>query len=105
MGQLLPLDSKVKVSKNFVVSWAFNKNTNIMELANFLEKNQKFQYYIQMVTLKITSCRIICKKQIWKNTKVRYYMDKMSYFLAPLAIGQHYHMASSRGSSQKYKNF
>jgi hypothetical protein len=32
-----------------------------MELVNLLEKNQRLQHHIQVVTLKIISLRIMCK--------------------------------------------
>jgi hypothetical protein len=36
------------------------QNFNTMELANFLEKNQRLQLQIQAITLKITSYRTMC---------------------------------------------
>jgi uncharacterized membrane protein YwzB len=42
-----------------------------MELTNFLEKNQMLQLQIQVVTLKITSCKIMCNFFIEKGEKSR----------------------------------
>ena len=39
---------------------AYVQNFNTMELANFLEKNERLQLQIQVVTLKITSYRTMC---------------------------------------------
>jgi hypothetical protein len=61
-----------------------------MELANFLEKNQRLQHQIQGVTLKILSRRIMCNFFPKKKVKIQDFMGKTSYFLVPCpsALGQ-----------------
>jgi hypothetical protein len=49
-----------------------------MELTNFLAKNQRLQLQIQVVILKITSCRTMCKQ------KIQDFMDKTNFFLDSL---------------------
>jgi len=58
------------------------QNFNTRKLANFLNKNLKFHSQIQIVTLKIISCRTTCKS-LFKKVKIWNSMvaiRKFSYF-------------------------
>jgi hypothetical protein len=73
-----------------------------MELTNFLEKNQRLQLQIQVVTLKITSCRTMCNFLNLKIIKIQDLMDKIIFFWYPALqpLGNFSHMATSRNSSK-----
>jgi hypothetical protein len=47
----------------FLLSGVLTPNFNTMDLVKILEKNQKLQIQIVVVTLKVTSCKIMSKKQ------------------------------------------
>ena len=59
-------------------------NFNAMELANFLDKNQRLQQKIQAVTLKIISHRIMCNYFYFKKVKIHDFMDKTSCYFGTL---------------------
>jgi hypothetical protein len=51
-----------------------------MDLVKFLEKNQKLQIQIVVVTLKVTSCRTMSKKEVKKQDS----MNKTNLFLSTM---------------------
>jgi ribosomal protein L23 len=55
-----------------------------MDLVKTLEKNQKLHIQIVVVTLKVTSCRTMCKKKSDKKVKNQDFMGKTNYFLRTL---------------------
>jgi hypothetical protein len=71
-----------------------------MELANFLEKNQRLQVQIQAVTLKITSCTSMHNFLTKKTKNPRFYGLKKHFFGYPTLqpLGSFSHMIGSRSS-------
>jgi hypothetical protein len=59
--------------KSFLLTGVLIPNFNIVDLVKFLEKYQKLQIQIIMVTLKMTSCRTMRKKKSEKSEKPRFY--------------------------------
>jgi hypothetical protein len=55
-----------------------------VELVKFLEKNKKLRIQIKVVTLKVTSCRIMSKKQNWKKVKNQDSMGKTNFLFSYL---------------------
>ena len=56
-----------------------------MELAIFLEKSLRLQCLIQAITLKIRSCRTMCKYNLLKKeVKIQDSMDKKYLFVGTL---------------------
>jgi hypothetical protein len=47
----------------FLLMRVLTQNFNTMDLVKFLEKNQKIQIQITIVTLKMTSCKTMSKKK------------------------------------------
>jgi hypothetical protein len=71
----------------FLLTGILTPNFNTMEqlyLVNILEKNQKLHIQIVKVTLKVTSCRTMSKKEKWKKVKNQDFMGKTNYFLRTL---------------------
>jgi hypothetical protein len=54
----------------FLLTRVLTKNFNTVDLVKFLEINQKLHIYIIAVTLKVTSCRTMSKKE---SEKPRFY--------------------------------
>jgi hypothetical protein len=48
----------------FLLTGILTPNFNTMDLVKILEKNQKLHIQIVVVTLKVTSCRIMSKKNM-----------------------------------------
>jgi hypothetical protein len=65
----------------FLLTGVLTSNFNIVDLGNFLEKNQKLRTWIVAVTLKVTSYRTVSKKKEVKNQD---FMGKTNYFLRTL---------------------
>ena len=57
-----------------------------MVLANFLEKNQRFQHQIQAVTLKITSYTTVHNFFDYKKIKIKDFVYKTNFFLGTLLL-------------------
>jgi hypothetical protein len=55
-----------------------------MDLVKFLEKNQKLHIQIIAVTLKVTSCKTMSKKNSEKKVKIQDSMGKTNFFLSTL---------------------
>jgi hypothetical protein len=70
-------------------------NFNTVDLVKILEKNQKLHIQIVAVTLKVTSCITMSKKEEVKNQD---FMDKTNYFLRTLPLDSFSHMAACRSS-------
>jgi hypothetical protein len=51
----------------FLLMGVLTPNFNTMDLVNFFEKNKKLHIQIVVVTLKVTSCRIMSKKKSEKK--------------------------------------
>jgi hypothetical protein len=66
--------------KFFLVRWVLIQNFNIVDLVKYLEKNQKPQIQIIKVTLKVTSCKTMKKKEV----KTQDSMDKTNFFFSTL---------------------
>jgi hypothetical protein len=47
----------------FFLTGVLTQNFNTMDLVKFLEKNQKLHIQIVAITLKVTSCRTMSKKE------------------------------------------
>jgi hypothetical protein len=67
----------------FLLIGVLTQNFNTMDLVKFLEKNQKLHIQIIAVTLKVLSCKTMCKKKKLK-VKNHNFMDKTNYFLRTL---------------------
>jgi hypothetical protein len=58
----------------FLLIGVLTPNFNTMDLVKFLEKNKKLHIQIVIVTLKVTSCRTMSKKEkVKKSEKPRFY--------------------------------
>jgi hypothetical protein len=57
------------------------------DLVKILEKNQKLHIHIEVVTLKVTSCRTMSKKKKWK-TKILWAKQTIFWEPCPSALGQ-----------------
>jgi hypothetical protein len=68
----------------FLLTGVLTPNFNTMDLVNFFEKNKKLDIQIIAVSLKVTSCRTISKKNSEKKVKNQDFMDKTNYFLRTL---------------------
>jgi hypothetical protein len=53
----------------FLLTGVLTPKFNTMDLVKFIEKNQKLHIQTVAVTLKVTSCRTMSKKQKLKNVK------------------------------------
>jgi hypothetical protein len=76
-------------------------NFNTVELVKILEKNQKLHIQIVAVTLKVTPCRTMSKKEkVEKSEKPRFYgQNKLFYENSGLQpLGSFSHMAACRSS-------
>jgi hypothetical protein len=75
-------------------------NFNTMDLAKFLEKNQKLHIQIVSVTLKVMSCRTMSKKKSEKSEKPRFYGQNKLFFenLVLQPLGSFSHVAACRSS-------
>jgi hypothetical protein len=74
-----------------------------MELVNFLDKYQKLHIQIEAVTLKVTSCRTMSKKQIWKQGENPRFCGQNKLLFKHLtfqALGSFSHMAARRSFSK-----
>jgi hypothetical protein len=72
-----------------------------MDLVKILEKNQKIHIHIVAVTLKVTSCRTMSKKNMEKSEKPRFYRQNKLFFENPALLqplGNLSHMAACRSS-------
>jgi hypothetical protein len=67
----------------FMLTGVLTPNFNTMDLVNFFEKNKKLHIQIVVVTLKVTSCRTMRKKEV-KKVKNKDFMGKTNYFLRTL---------------------
>jgi hypothetical protein len=47
----------------FLLTWVLTPNFNTKDLVKILEKNQKVHIQVVGVTLKVTSCRTMSKKE------------------------------------------
>jgi hypothetical protein len=65
----------------FLLTGVLTPNFNTMDLVKILEKNQKLHIQIVVVTLKVTSCKTMSKKEKVKNQD---FMGKTNYFLRTL---------------------
>jgi hypothetical protein len=75
--------------KFFSLIGLLTQNFKTVDLVKFLEQNQKLHILIVAVTLKVTSCRTMSKKN-WKKWKTKILWTKQISFLAPCssALGQ-----------------
>jgi hypothetical protein len=76
-------------------------NFNTVDLVKILEKNQKLHIQIVAVTLKVTPCRTMSKKEkVEKSEKPRFYgQNKLFYENSGLQpLGSFSHMAACRSS-------
>jgi hypothetical protein len=72
-----------------------------MDLVKILGKKQKLHIQIIAVTLKVTSCKTICKKKkVKKSEKPRFYGQNKLFFQNPALqpLGSFSHMAACRSS-------
>jgi hypothetical protein len=86
----------------FLLTGLLTPNFNTMDLVKILEKNQKLHIQIVLVTLKVTSCRIMSKKKkVKKSEKPRFYGQNKLFFENPALqpLGNFSHMAACRSSS------
>jgi hypothetical protein len=70
--------------KFFLLMGVLTQNFNTMDLVEFLEKNQKLHIQIIAVTLKVTLCRTMSKKNGEKKVKNQDSMGKTNFFLSTL---------------------
>jgi hypothetical protein len=85
----------------FLLTGVLTPNFNTMELVKFLEKNQKLQIQIVLVTFKVMSCRTMSKKKnVKKCEKPRFYGQNKLFFENPALqpLGSFSHMAACRSS-------
>jgi hypothetical protein len=68
----------------FLLTGVLTPNFNTMDLVKILEKNQKLHIQIVAVTLKVTSCKTMSKKEKWKEVKIQDSIGKTNYFLRTL---------------------
>jgi hypothetical protein len=68
----------------FLLTGVLTPNFNTMDLIKILEKNKKLHIQILAVTLKVTSCKTMSKKNKWKIVKNQDFMGKTNYFLRTL---------------------
>jgi hypothetical protein len=76
-------------------------NFNTTDLVKILEKNQKLHIQIVEVTLKVTSCKTMRKKEkSEKSEKPRFYGQNKLFFENPALqpLGSCSHMAACRSS-------
>jgi hypothetical protein len=60
--------------KFFLLTRVLTQNFNTADLVKFLEKNKKLHFLIVVATLKVTSCKTMCKeKKVKKGEKPRFY--------------------------------
>jgi hypothetical protein len=57
----------------FLLMGTLAPSFNTMDLVKILEKNEKLHIQIVVVTLKVTSCRTMSKKEVKKSEKPRFY--------------------------------
>jgi hypothetical protein len=68
----------------FILTGVLTPNFNTMDLIKILEINQKLHIQIVVVTLKVTTCETMSKKEKWKKVKNQDFMGKTNYFLRTL---------------------
>jgi hypothetical protein len=68
----------------FLLTGVLTPNFNTIDLVKILEKNQKLHIQIAAVTLKVTSCRTMSKKEKWEKLKNQDFIGKTNYFLRTL---------------------
>jgi hypothetical protein len=68
----------------FLFTGVLTPKFNTTDHVKILEKNQKLHIHIIAVTLKVTSCRTMSKKQKCKKVKNQDFMGKTNYFLRTL---------------------
>jgi hypothetical protein len=68
----------------FLLTRVLTQNSNTMELVKFIDKNRKYQIQIEVVALKVTSCRTMTKNQNWKKVKIQDPMGKINFFFSTL---------------------
>jgi hypothetical protein len=86
--------------KLFFLTGVLTPNFNTMDLVKILEKNKKLHIQIVAVTMKVTSCRTMCKKKKWKMWKTKILWAKQTIFENPTLqpLGNFSHMAACRSS-------
>jgi hypothetical protein len=57
----------------FLFTGVLTQNFNTVDLVKFLEKYQKLHIQIIAVTLKVTSCRTMSKKNVKQSENPRFY--------------------------------
>jgi hypothetical protein len=68
----------------FLLTGVLTPNFNTMDLIKILEKNEKLHIHIVLVTLKVTSCRTMSKKEkVKKSEKPRFYGQNKLFFENP----------------------
>jgi hypothetical protein len=68
----------------FLLIGVLTPNFNTVDLVKILEKNKKLHIQIVVVTLKVTSCRTMSKKNKWKKSeKPRFYGQNKLFFEHP----------------------
>jgi hypothetical protein len=68
----------------FLLTWLLTPNFNTIDLVKILEENQKLHIQIVLVTLKVTSCRTMRKKEeVKKSEKPRFYGQNKLFFENP----------------------
>jgi hypothetical protein len=84
----------------FLLTGVLTPNFNTMDLVKILEKNQKLHIQIIAVTLKVTSCKTMRKKNVKKCEKPRFYGQNKLFFENPALqpLGSFSHMAACRSS-------
>jgi hypothetical protein len=64
----------------FLLTRVLTPNFNTIDLVEILEKNQKLHIQIIAVTLKVTSCRIMSKKNKMKKSKKSRFNEQNKLF-------------------------
>jgi hypothetical protein len=85
----------------FLLTGVLTPNFNTMDLVKILEKNQKLHIQIITVTLKVTSCRTMSKKEkVKRSEKPKFYRQNKLFFENPALqpLGSFSHMAACRSS-------
>jgi hypothetical protein len=85
----------------FLLMGVLTSNFNTMELVKILGKNKKLYIQIVVVTLKVTSCKSMRRKnKMKKNEKPRFYGQNKLFFENPALqpLGSFSHMATCRSS-------
>jgi hypothetical protein len=84
----------------FLLTGVLTPNFNTMDLVKILEKNQKLHIQMVAVTLKVTSCITMRKKEVKKGEKPRFYGQNKLFFENPTLqpLDRFSHMTACRSS-------